>query len=112
MYLRLLQTADQAASADFAAHKELSKKRAELDHKVGTHVEQIQVISDTIRELMIREKPKKTNRLPRREKAANQEEKNSKSGASTFREFSKGGTLPGEHVHESTRGILHEHDCE
>jgi hypothetical protein len=42
-----------------SAHKELSQKLAELERKVGTHDEQIQVIFDAIRQLMTPAEPKK-----------------------------------------------------
>jgi ORF6N domain len=42
-----------------SAHKELSQKLAELERKVGTHDEQIQVIFDAIRQLMVPLEPKK-----------------------------------------------------
>ncbi|MGH8546279.1 MAG: hypothetical protein ACREX3_22185 [Gammaproteobacteria bacterium] len=42
-----------------SAHKKLSQKLAELERKVGTHDEQIQVIFDAIRQLMTPPDPPK-----------------------------------------------------
>jgi len=42
-----------------AAHKELTGKLSELERKIGTHDEQIQVIFDAIRELMAPPTPKR-----------------------------------------------------
>lgn len=42
-----------------ATHKELTRKLSELEHKVGKHDEQIQVIIDAIRQLMTPPEPKK-----------------------------------------------------
>jgi hypothetical protein len=41
-----------------AAHKELTGKLSELERKIGTHDEQIQLIFDAIRELMAPPTPK------------------------------------------------------
>ena len=41
-----------------AAHKELTGKLSELERKIGTHDQQIQVIFDAIRELMAPPTPK------------------------------------------------------
>lgn len=43
----------------FAAHKDLTGKLAELERKIGTHDEQIQLIFDAIRQLMTPPEPKK-----------------------------------------------------
>ena len=42
-----------------AAHKELTRQLSELERKIGTHDEQIQVILEAIRQLMAPPEPKK-----------------------------------------------------
>jgi uncharacterized membrane protein len=58
------------------AHKELTRQLSELERKIGTHDEQIQVIFEAIRRLMAPPEPKKKKiRFLVEEKAARYERK-------------------------------------
>jgi hypothetical protein len=43
----------------FSTHRELAQKLAELEHEIGTHDEQIQMVFEAIRQLMAPPAPNK-----------------------------------------------------